>query len=72
MFDPDKIRFAGPEEIEFPILSTEEDVEEELTQDSDQPEPLIVLPMINAVHFPGIEMCIRDRFVSVLILESLH
>ena len=56
MFDPDKIRFAGPEEIEFPILSTEEDVEEELTQDGDQPEPLIVLPMINAVHFPGIVM----------------
>lgn len=56
MFDPDKIRFAGPEEIEFPILSTEEDVEEELSQDGDQPEPLIVLPMINAVHFPGIVM----------------
>ncbi|MEP7267050.1 MAG: endopeptidase La [Saprospiraceae bacterium] len=69
MFDPDKIRFVGPEEIEFPILATEEDIEEEVTQDGDLPEALIVLPMINAVQFPGIVMpttITRDKTIQAV------
>lgn len=32
------------------------DEEEETTEDGDQPEELTILPMINAVHFPGVVM----------------
>ncbi len=54
MFRPELIQLAGVEEIEFPILATDE--AEEQSTDSDGPEPLIILPLINAVHFPGVVM----------------
>ncbi len=54
MFDRSLYRLGGNEEIEFPIIATDE--EEEKSSDTDQPELLVVLPLINAVHFPGIVM----------------
>ncbi len=54
MFDRNLYRLGGNEEIEFPIIATDE--EEEKSSDTDQPELLVVLPLINAVHFPGIVM----------------
>ena len=54
MFNTDLYRLSSPDELEFPIMATDE--EEETTEDGDQPEELTILPMINAVHFPGVVM----------------
>jgi ATP-dependent Lon protease len=69
MFDSNQIQFAAVEDIEFPIITSEDNMEEEPSRKDDNPETLIVLPMINAVHFPGIVMpttITRDKTIQAV------